>query len=138
MRIRSCLVWAAGLLTLALPLTARAQGPGDPRAAGVELSAAAMELQAAAQQTLAGTPAGDALIRDLQALRTRVDEFRAAMDLGRSPEEVGRRFARLAGAHRLVENDLANMGPGLPGTMAHRARRYERAFADLAALMGGY
>src|SRR5438552_14499042 len=111
MRLRRCALGAAGFLVLALPLTVWAQDLGNLRAAGVAMSATALELQAATQRTLAGTSAGDVLIRDLQTFRTQVDAFRAALDLGRSPEDVGRRFARLASTYRCVQRDLQNLPP---------------------------
>ena len=75
MRLPNRSLCVAFVLIFALPLAARAQVPLDPRTAGVEAGAAALEMHTAVQQTLAGTPVGDALIRDLQSLRTAVDEL---------------------------------------------------------------
>jgi hypothetical protein len=127
----------AALLGVAFPLAARAQPP-DLQRAGVEMSTAALELQSIAQRTVAGRPDGDNLIRDLQSVRTEIDEFRSALDVGGDPKVVGRRFARLAAAHQRVQIDLQNMGQGLPVSMVPRTQRYERSFANLQALMQGF
>jgi hypothetical protein len=136
MSIRTRVLCVALTAALAFPLTVRAQPPDLP-AAGVEMGAAALELHTAAQDSLAGTPGGDALIRDLQSFRTAVDEFRNAMDVGRPPPDVGRRFARVADIGRRVQNDLRSL-PGMPPYMARRAARFDRAFDNLSRMMGGY
>jgi hypothetical protein len=88
MSIRSGIFCLAIPVALAFPPAVRAQPPGDLPAAGVELGAAALDLHTAAQETVAGTPGGDALIRDLQIFRTAVDEFRNAGGAGRERRRV--------------------------------------------------
>jgi hypothetical protein len=143
MMISTRLLAAVSLALLASFTSARAQPyppPPSPdttlQAAGEELEAEAQSLHELAQDVVAGTRRGDALLRDLTALRTAINQFRTGIDVQADPQVLGRRFARVAERYRDVRRDLSLLPGDQKASLDERVRRLDRAFRETAELMG--
>jgi hypothetical protein len=135
MRSSVRLLCAASIVALAVPLTVRAQEPINVQKARMELDAAARELQVASKSSLAGTPRGDALIRDLQALRSEIEMFRAAEESRAPAVDKWRRYNRLVQAYRAVWRDVLGVSDRMDRSLMVKASRLDRAFLALEKIM---
>jgi hypothetical protein len=133
-------IWRASLLMLITTIgpVAAQPLPPDPnlQSAGQQLEAEAQSLQEMATDVVAGTQPGQALLRDLTALRTAIHDFRTGVDIQADPPVVGRRFARVRELYRDVRRDLDQLSPDRRTALERRVRRLERAYRETVRLMG--